>query len=237
MKGMRWVRGGRMRLVWDGVRSICQGQSGREADGTSEAPELPSLRPETATSPPRRRAAIKYVYRLLRPRDIRPALQDRAVWVLWPEEEAAEESAGKDSPKEAAWYLARVDGVDADAGTGTLYYEESDELEEGANLRELTEKGHLAVKEPRAVAHRSTLEEVALDAPFVGRSLAERLREGEPSEGEGEEEEEGEGGEEETKASQGTKRARASDEDEDSECGQEDSDAEDALSGGEDEAA
>ena len=65
------------------------------------------------------------------------------MYVLWPEEE----EAGGEDPTSAQWYHARVDSYDGAKKRGTLFYDETEELEEGADLADLVAQGHLAFSE------------------------------------------------------------------------------------------
>lgn len=64
------------------------------------------------------------------------------VFVLWP----AEENEDGDVPS-AQWYHARIDSCNVSRKTGTLFYDETEELEENADLADLIAQGHLAVSE------------------------------------------------------------------------------------------
>ncbi|KFM23162.1 PHD finger protein 3 [Auxenochlorella protothecoides] len=106
-----------------------------------------------------------YVYRLMKPSEIKSTLVSRTVYVLWPDEEQAN----------ATWYRARVDECKVASKKGDLYYEDTDELETGADLADLVYQGHIAFREPRPLHHDLGRDEVGLDAPYTGRALEERL--------------------------------------------------------------
>ncbi|KAK2078905.1 hypothetical protein QBZ16_002595 [Prototheca wickerhamii] len=122
-------------------------------------------------APARSGPKVSFVYKLLKPSDLKPSLVSRSVYVLWPEEE---EAGGEDSAS-AQWYHARVDSYDSAKKRGTLFYDETEELEEGADLADLVAQGHLAFKEPRPLDHKLKRDEVALDVAYSGRPLEERL--------------------------------------------------------------
>ncbi|RMZ55092.1 hypothetical protein APUTEX25_005718, partial [Auxenochlorella protothecoides] len=85
-----------------------------------------------------------YVYRLMKPSEIKSTLVSRTVYVLWPDEEQAN----------ATWYRARVDECKVASKKGDLYYEDTDELETGADLADLVYQGHIAFRESAGVWHR-----------------------------------------------------------------------------------
>lgn len=68
----------------------------------------------------------------------------KQVYVLWPDEEQAN----------ATWYRARVDECKVASKKGDLYYEDTDELETGADLADLVYQGHIAFRESAGVWHR-----------------------------------------------------------------------------------
>ncbi|KAL6774328.1 hypothetical protein ACKKBG_A24575 [Auxenochlorella protothecoides x Auxenochlorella symbiontica] len=127
----------------------------------------PSSRLELAIEGSSREAPPKvmYVYRLMKPSEIKSTLVSRTVYVLWPDEEQAN----------ATWYRARVDECKVASKKGDLYYEDTDELETGADLADLVYQGHIAFREPRPLHHDLGRDEVGLDAPYTGRALEERL--------------------------------------------------------------
>ncbi|PRW33553.1 PHD finger 3 [Chlorella sorokiniana] len=107
----------------------------------------------------RRQSKVKYIYRLLRERDVGESLEGKTVYVLWPDD--------------GTWYKGHVEECDVAAEKATIYYDETEEREEGADLEELIRDGQIAFKEPRPASHVCRKGEIEVGSKYFGRQPGE----------------------------------------------------------------